>query len=354
VRVKNAWPPVQGEDIALTKRGKWFLSTQWRVILLLAFIAIEIVGLRFAIHRPKTSYSFLFPVGRFEALLYFCFGFLLFLSGNITQVWRTLVDAAEHHRWQRTIALQVVCYIFIIYFSSKFYPTDLFAFKEHSKKYETVWTLALATSIFITFTLSLLIIAPKAYWQRFAKTEKTKLLFALIFPVSHAIISFLAEQSHDILSRPTVKVSAFILELLYPDIRTAPHSGLVGRPNFVVIVDKMCSGYVGIGMIFVFLTWYLFTFKSKFRFPAVLLAFPIGATLIWLSNCLRIALLVSIGSSLSSEIAMQGFHVSSGWIFFITISVGMMAIIRNSRFFSKNVGENRIVIDSVDALAIPF
>jgi CAAX prenyl protease-like protein len=32
----------------------------------------------------------------------------------------------------------------------------------------------------------------------------------------------------------------------------------------------------------------------------------------------------------------------------------MMVIIRNSRFFSKNWGENKIVIDSVDALAIPF
>jgi exosortase E/protease (VPEID-CTERM system) len=161
-------------------------------------------------------------------------------------------------------------------------------------------------------------------------------------------------RSHDVLSEPTIKVAKFILDLFYTDITINPDKAMLGRLDYSVIADQMCSGYVGIGMITVFLIWYLATFRSKFRFPAVLLAFPIGVTLIWLSNCLRIALIVAIGSSLSAEIATESFHANAGWIFFIATSVTMVAITRNSRFFNKEIGEDRIAIDSVDALAIPF
>jgi len=61
-----------------------------------------------------------------------------------------------------------------------------------------------------------------------------------------------------------------------------------------------------------------------------------------------------IGSSLSSEIAMQGFHANSGWIFFIATASGMIAISNSSRFFSRTTGSFNLAIDSVSALAIPL
>jgi exosortase/archaeosortase family protein len=86
-------------------------------------------------------------------------------------------------------------------------------------------------------------------------------------------------------------------------------------------------------MITVFLIWYLHSFSRDFRFPAALLLFPLAAVLIWLSNCLRIVLLVGIGTSISSEVAAEGYHANGGWICFILVSLGMVVLARRSPVF---------------------
>jgi exosortase E/protease (VPEID-CTERM system) len=108
-------------------------------------------------------------------------------------------------------------------------------------------------------------------------------------------------------------------------------------------------------MITVFVVWYLYSFQRNFRFPAALLLFPIAALAIWLSNCLRIALLVAMGTSVSSDIAVEGYHANAGWIFFIVVALGMVWLARSSAFFCRNTGGPAgIVIDADNALAVPF
>jgi len=345
--------PAQEKKSAPFNIQELHLATGGRIILLLAFIAFQITILKFVIHPPMNGGGLSIQGGRFLALLYFILGFMLLLSGHFARVRQELIGAAEHHRWQRMILPQLISYFLIIYCASKLYPTDIFAFNEHIGKHKPLWLAAITVSIITTSLFSLTLIAPKAYWRHFFKTEKTTFLLALTFPAIHIAVYSFATRAHDVLSTPTIKVAKFILGLFYTDIWTDLDKAMLGRPNYAVIVDQMCSGYAGIGMITVFLIWYLSTFKNKLRFPAAFLVFPIGAALIWLSNCLRVALIVAIGSSLSTEIAIEGFHANAGWIFFIAVSVIMVAMTRNFRFFNKEVAD-RIIIDSVNALVIPF
>jgi exosortase E/protease (VPEID-CTERM system) len=129
---------------------------------------------------------------------------------------------------------------------------------------------------------------------------------------------------------------------------------MLGTPNFMVMIDYRCSGYEGIGMITVFLTWYLMSFRNDFKFPAALLLFPIGITIIWLFNSIRISLLIFIGSSISPAIAMQGFHSNAGWVSFIMVSLGIIFFARNIKMFRGTVSTPHFTIDSVNALVIPF
>ena len=298
--------------------------------------------------------NFSVPGGRFLALLYFIIGFIVFFSGHSKQAWRELISSARDYHWKRILAPQLSAFFLIIYLSSKLYPNDLFAFNQEHSNYWIFWSVLLTATALITSFLSLLLIAPKAYWEHFFKTEKKTFLLALILPASHIAVYSLSMQSEDVLSKPTMIVAKAFLDLFYTDVRADLVNRTLETSNFGVIVDQMCSGYTGIGMIVVFLAWYLRTFKSRFRFPAVLLLIPIGATLVWLSNCLRVALIVVMGTSVSSEIASEGLHQNAGWIFFITIATGMVLISHNSRLFSRTAGGPPFSVDSTSALVIPF
>lgn len=353
MEITKSYPP-QGKNSALPALPQSLLATKWRVVLLLALIFSQIFALKFAIRPQSASNSFWIPGGRFSALVYYALGLILLLSVRGGRVWRELISSAQNSLWKKIIFPQVACCFLILYFSSKLYPTYLFSFDENASDYWVFWFAMLTGAIVVTSLLSLMLVAPGSYWQHFFSTEKSALLLALIFPVINIIVYCLAVQSDDVLSRPTITLAKFFLDLFYTDIRVDLGNKTLGASNFDIVVDQMCSGYAGIGMITVFLTWYLITFKSRFRFPAILLLIPIGGILIWLSNCLRVALIVAMGSSVSSKIAMEGLHTNAGWIFFITISSGLVLISNHARLFCKKVTGAHFVVDSTSALAIPF
>jgi len=105
-----------------------------------------------------------------------------------------------------------------------------------------------------------------------------------------------------------------------------PSTHTLGTPAFQVEIASECSGYEGIALILLFLTIYLWLFRSALRFPHVLLLLPAGVLAIWLANVLRIALLIAIGTSVSPAVALGGFHSQAGWLFFLSVSLGLMAV----------------------------
>lgn len=318
------------------------------------YIASQAILLKLTIHPGASGEILSIPGGAFQPLLYFGLGFFLLLSTRFKPLLHALFAAASGYRWHRLLIAQAAAYCLLIYSASRLLPTAFTDAPGTAAAAPGWWLLLLAASIVVTSVLSLGLIAPGHYWRQFVQREKATLLLACIFPLSHFLVYSLVVRSEDWLSGPTIAVVRFLLELVYNNIHADFQTKVIGTPEFDVIIDHLCSGYEGIGMITVFLIWYLHSFSKDFRFPAALLLFPVAALSIWLSNCLRIALLIAIGSSFSSEVAMDGFHANAGWIFFIAVALGMVALARRSSFVSRNVRQSGVLVDAGSALAIPF
>jgi exosortase E/protease (VPEID-CTERM system) len=91
---------------------------------------------------------------------------------------------------------------------------------------------------------------------------------------------------------------------------------------------------MGIGLITVFVGAYLWLFRGRLRFPRALLILPLAIAIIWLVNAVRIGSLVLFGTYVSPWIASGAFHSQVGWLGFVVVSLGLVALTQRARFFS--------------------
>jgi exosortase E/protease (VPEID-CTERM system) len=328
-----------------------------RVFFLLLVIVAQAVFLKFTLHPQANTYTGNYALlGRAAQpiVFYFITGFLVLASTRLPVIWQTLIACSKGHCWRRLIFPQWICYFLIIYSASKLMPTDFPILAPIDPLNETWWVALLLTTVAMTFILSLTMIAPKSYWFDLLKNEKASLLLASGFSVAAFGFSILFQQSWDLLGEPTMIVSKMLLDLVYDNIYMDLQARVLGASYFSVIIDRQCSGYEGIGLIIAFLTWYLMNFKRDYRFPAALLLFPIGIVSIWLLNAVRIALLISIGLSVSPEISVKGFHSNAGIISFVLVALSLVWGVRITAMFSESHVKPRIVINCFNAPVIPF
>jgi exosortase E/protease (VPEID-CTERM system) len=135
------------------------------------------------------------------------------------------------------------------------------------------------------------------------------------------------------LGRSTVWTGDYLLRALGVDAGVDPEHFLVGTRSFVVEITPYCSGYQGIGLMWVFLAAYLWLFRERLRFPRALWLLPIGTLLVWLLNAVRIAVLVLIGSAGHEDVAMGGFHYHAGTLLFCATALGIGTWAASSRTF---------------------
>src|SRR5262249_17609752 len=137
------------------------------------------------------------------------------------------------------------------------------------------------------------------------------------------------------LSRSTLWLVSKLLTLVVPDAFVRPDTLTIGTPEFPVTIAARCSGYEGIGLIWVFLGAYLWIFRSTLRFPHALLLLPLGTAAMWLANALRITGLIWIGSTFSPEVALGGFHANSGSLILCVVALGIAWMAQRSTFLAR-------------------
>ncbi|HEV8114005.1 MAG TPA: exosortase E/protease, VPEID-CTERM system [Planctomycetota bacterium] len=137
------------------------------------------------------------------------------------------------------------------------------------------------------------------------------------------------------LSRGTMWISYRMLGLFFADRIYDPEGLILGTSRFSVSVSQYCSGYEGATLFVVFFAFFLGFWRDRLRFPQALLLLPIGACLAWLMNSVRITLLIVFGTTVSPEMAMQGFHVYAGWPLVCGIALGCVAVGTRVRFFAS-------------------
>ncbi len=139
----------------------------------------------------------------------------------------------------------------------------------------------------------------------------------------------------DPLRHATMNIVAGMVSLIASDAVFVPEKLMVGTQRFWVRILSECAGYEGIGLIWVFLSAYLVMFREQLRFPRALLLIPLGTLVVWMANALRLTILIMIGTWVSEDIAMGGFHSYSGSLLFSGVALALVYVARRSAFFTK-------------------
>lgn len=135
------------------------------------------------------------------------------------------------------------------------------------------------------------------------------------------------------LASGTLGLSTAMLNLCYDDVVSMPESLTVGTSTFTIVIAPGCSGYQGIGLMVFFSLIFLWLRRRELRMPHSLLLLPLGIGINWLLNSLRIAMLVIIGTNISSYLALKGFHSQAGWLAFTLTSVGLTLLVEKAGWF---------------------
>lgn len=126
--------------------------------------------------------------------------------------------------------------------------------------------------------------------------------------------------------RTTMSLVEHLLAALVPGPVVRPAEFVIGTPEFQVAVGPSCGGAHGIGLMTVLVGVYLWWFRDGQRFPQSLLLLPVGITLIWVANAVRITALILVGVFISPDIAVDGFHSTAGWVAFLCVGLGLVAV----------------------------
>jgi exosortase E/protease (VPEID-CTERM system) len=330
------------------------------LLILLFFVQIEIIeiSLRRYFDSENLQQSIWAPIHGsqryiFSFLFVFFAAFLVACGSRLKQQYKMLQQCASHHAWGKFLAIQIISYTgfaFLTWQLSTRYPDS----GDSSYLLLSAWGLTL----FICAAMILLVIAPIRYWNSFFQSEKTSILIAVAVGLATILITSTLITSWPSMVNLTLRFSAFLLSMVYSDVIVIPETATLGLGDFDVQVTAACAGYEGIALITAFLALYLWLFKEDLRFPRVLILFPVGIAAMWVFNGIRIATLVSIGSTYSAEIAVAGFHSNAGWIAFILVSLGLIGAMHRISFFTtRSPAERNEVPESAkmaSALLMPM
>lgn len=139
----------------------------------------------------------------------------------------------------------------------------------------------------------------------------------------------------------TLHFTELLLRLTGEAVICRPAELLIGLESFSVQVTEDCSGYQGIGLIWLFLAVYLWVFREGLRFPQALLLIPLGTLAVYVMNAVRIAVLVLLGAHVSPKLALEAFHSQAGWIAFDAVGIGLVLVAQRTAFLSRQV----VVVD---------
>jgi exosortase E/protease (VPEID-CTERM system) len=158
------------------------------------------------------------------------------------------------------------------------------------------------------------------------------------------------------MTRITFSLVERVVVLIIPGLQSNPATQILDTGRFAVQVNELCSGLEGAGLLLAFCCVWLLYFRREYRFPRALLIIPVGLSLLFVLNILRISMLVLIGNAGYPDIAIYGFHSQAGWIAFNSTAAGIAYLSLRSPWFSHQ--EHSATPDTVPnptaAYLLPF
>jgi exosortase E/protease (VPEID-CTERM system) len=130
-------------------------------------------------------------------------------------------------------------------------------------------------------------------------------------------------------------VTRLLLPLI-PALQADPIALTLTTTRFAVQIADQCSGLEGLGLMLIFSSAWLLLFRREYRFPRALLLIPVGLSLVFALNVVRIAVLVMIGDAGHPAMAIYGFHSQAGWIAFNCAAGGVVLLSRRVTWLNRD------------------
>jgi exosortase E/protease (VPEID-CTERM system) len=137
------------------------------------------------------------------------------------------------------------------------------------------------------------------------------------------------------LAGKTLLLAGALLSLVSKNVYLLPREACIGLDHVEVEIAQGCSGIEGISLVLVLFGGYLYSARTRLRFPRALMLLPLAVAAVWLLNGLRVAVLVAVAAWVSPAIAFGGFHSKAGWIAVCSVALGAVWLSERSSFFAK-------------------
>ena len=188
------------------------------------------------------------------------------------------------------------------------------------------WAAAWLLLAAVTLGLWLASVLPATRWLPVARRGAGPLLAGALIGLSAWGLGRFTAPLWGPLSRSTFWVVEHLLGLVTANVVSDPETFVIGTSSFRVEIAPHCSGYEGIGLVWVFVGVYLWCQRAELRFPAALFLLPAATAVIWLANAVRIAALIAVGTWVSRDAALGGFHSQAGWLTFNAVALGVVMV----------------------------
>lgn len=217
----------------------------------------------------------------------------------------------------KPLILHLSCFALLYWISLRLFSGNIDVL--NSFFWPIAWILAILA---VAFSWARMLVPGSVYLLLVTEYRK-QLLASVVLGVFGWGVGQYAKQLFSHLGYATFWCCNQIMNLIAADTVSDWDTRELGTSTFSVLVDKACSGYEGIGLILIFLAAYLWLSRDTLRFPRALLLLPVGVLTAWLMNCLRICVLILVGTYFSADIAAGGFHSIAGGLLFCCVALGL-------------------------------
>ncbi|MFO0918073.1 MAG: exosortase E/protease, VPEID-CTERM system [Planctomycetaceae bacterium] len=196
------------------------------------------------------------------------------------------------------------------------------------------------TFVAITGLTWLAAISPLSAWSQAVREQRWILIAAAAAGITAITLGWAAQLLWQPLSFLTFQSTGWLLAPWFNDIEMDAGARLIRSPRFEVTIAPVCSGYEGMGLAFVFLALFIWSFRDQLRFPQALAIIPCGVAIIWLLNSVRIATLFVIGDRISPALAEGGFHSQAGWLAFLLVTLGSAGLALKMPWLARSAADS--------------
>ena len=294
---------------------------------LLVLLGIELLAITMRFDISGLTEAPWWPLGLGYARTYLPIGlagmatFLIIVGPRVPTLWLAMHTRSRRYRWGVWLAGHVVAGGVFTLITAALLDMDTVAVRP-SILWPVSWVLSGATVLL----LWLCALAPASFWWHLVQKEYAAVLGASLVGIGVWGSGQISQALWAPLAETTLWMVRSLLCLLYADVYYDISEKMVGTATFQVTIWHTCSGYEGIGCVTLLLTLYLSLFRTHLRFPQALLLLPIGAVAAGVANVLRLTALIALGTSFSPAVALGGFHSQAGWIAFLLIGLGIIAV----------------------------